>query len=52
MADERLLIATRIKDGKAEAEPVRVEHTDETTILVMDDGERVVFDATELRAAA
>ena len=53
MADaEQLLIATRSKDGDTETEPVLIVHNGVSTVLVLDDGERIEFDATELRAAA
>lgn len=54
MTDETLLMAVRsgLPEHTPEAEPVTVETTDTTVVLVLDDGERIAFDKAELLRAA
>ena len=49
---QKMLMATRCGHGDAEAEPVLVD-TDRpgVAVLVLDDGQRLILDAAELRAA-
>lgn len=53
MTPRTLLTATRgsYNDPAAEAEPVLVEHDEQTVTLTLDDGEELTFDRGELRAA-
>lgn len=49
---EQLVMVTRDPAGAPpEAEPVLVLVDDRSIVLVLDDGERLVFDAAELRRA-
>lgn len=50
---ETLLMATRAgrPEHSAEAEPVLVRQQGDETLLILDDGERLVFDTVELMNA-
>jgi hypothetical protein len=53
MSDPTLLMANRagLPEHEPEAEPVLIQRDGDQVVLILDDGETLAFDATELRSA-